>query len=225
MKSLKWLGLFIAFSIGSSLVTSGLAWAVARQLNQNVFADLFTGEAGSGSNAFAITTNGARLKVGSGTNDYLSSDGTTVSVSSRFSAGAALASGQTAINVPTGTYVTLNAGEGAFIRAATNGTTATIGDLLAVTGNDITANTLRVPVVHGSATVAQALESGTGALTASALILTFTTAFGAAPTCVCSHIAATPLPCGPIAASSTTAVTFAVPAGAGSIYYICIGQR
>lgn len=85
---------------------------------------------------------------------------------------------------------------------------------------------LKVPVVHGTSTVAQAIESGTGAMTTGSLAVTFGTAFGAAPICVCSHIKATPLACGPTAAASTTAVTFAVATGASdSINWYCIGQR
>lgn len=94
------------------------------------------------------------------------------------------------------------------------------------TAQTISVNTLKVPVVHGSGTANQAIESGTGAMTAGSLAVTFGTAFGAAPICVCSHIAAVPLACGPTAAASTTAVTFAVATGGStSVNWYCIGQR
>lgn len=213
MKTLKWLCFFAAVVVASSLLTTGTAWAVARQLNQNVFADLFTGEAGSGSNSFAVTTNGSRIDVGAGTNDYFVSDGTIVSTAGRFDPCTALGSGATCMNLADGTYVTWTGGEYARGSAGLRLSSPTYVDAL------------KVPVVHNAGLAEQALESGTGALTASALAVTFNQAFGAAPNCVCSHIAATPLPCGPAAASSTTAITFNVPAGAGSIYWFCMGNR
>lgn len=89
-----------------------------------------------------------------------------------------------------------------------------------------TTNQLKVPVVHGSATLAQAIEAGSGAMTAGSLAVTFGTAFGAAPLCVCSHVNAVPIACGPTTAGSGTTVTFAVPAGgSGTVNWYCIGQR
>jgi len=89
----------------------------------------FVSTQASGSDAFAVTTNGARWHVGTGTNDYFTSDGTTVFLGSRFRPGNNLASGSTALNVPTGTYVTLNNGEGAYIRAPLDNNVVLIGDI------------------------------------------------------------------------------------------------
>src|ERR1700755_3649337 len=83
----------------------------------------------SGSAAFAVTTSGARWHVGTGTNDYFTSDGTTVFLGSRFRPGNNLASGSTALNVPTGTYVTLQNGEGAYIRAPLDNNVVLICDI------------------------------------------------------------------------------------------------
>lgn len=80
--------------------------------------------------------------------------------------------------------------------------------------------------VTDSAGTAQQISSGSGAMTAGALAVTFTTAFGAAPKCTCSHVNAVPIGCGISAAPSTTGVTFAVPAaGTDVLHWICVGDR
>lgn len=92
-----------------------------------------------------------------------------------------------------------------------------------VTGSQLLVSSLKAPVVHGSATVQQAMEPGTGSLNGSGtLAVTFTTAFGAAPVCVCSSAAATGNACGHDG-TSTTAVTFRGTASE-PIEYICIGH-
>lgn len=97
---------------------------------------------------------------------------------------------------------------------------------LTVTSADARLNGLKVPVVHGTGTAAQAIESGAAAMTGGALAISFTTAFAAAPKCVCSHVNAVPISCGISTAPSTSAVTFAVPAGGtDTIDYVCIGAR
>lgn len=68
-------------------------------------------------------------------------------------------------------------------------------------------------------------EYGNCTLSASACAITFKNAFGVGPRCTCSHINAVPIPCGPSAAASTTAVTFNVPAGSGVVDWHCIGDR
>lgn len=62
---------------GSPLRVSGAAATFA------VYADTggFASGAGSGTNAFGVITNGARIDFGGGANDYASSDGTTVTFS------------------------------------------------------------------------------------------------------------------------------------------------
>lgn len=93
-------------------------------------------------------------------------------------------------------------------------------------GNDLEAAGLRTIVVHGTGTAAQALEYGSGAMTAGALAVTFSTAFGAAPVCVCNHVKAVPLACGPTSVASATTVTFAVATGGtDTVNYSCAGPR
>ncbi len=66
---------------------------------------------------------------------------------------------------------------------------------------------------------------GDATLSSGSVTVTFTTAFGAAPSCTCSNIQATPIVCGPSATASTSAVTFVVPSGASThIGWQCIGQ-
>lgn len=64
------------------LLVAGVSFAAPRVLASSVFATLFTGEAGSGSNAFAVSTNGAFTDFGAGATDRASSDGTTVTFES-----------------------------------------------------------------------------------------------------------------------------------------------
>lgn len=90
-------------------------------------------------------------------------------------------------------------------------------------GTYTTANQ-KIPTFHNTSLAAQTFEAGTAALTASAVTVTFNTAFGAAPYCVCNHINATPIACGH-GTTSTTSVQFFVPAGTGSIDWICTGSR
>jgi hypothetical protein len=93
--------------------------------------------------------------------------------------------------------------------------------------NQLTANALKVPVVHGSSTAAQAIESGSTAMTGGALAVTFSTAFGAAPACSCAHVNTTNSnACVISVAPSTTAVTFAATSGGTDVVnWFCIGQR
>lgn len=85
-------------------------------------------------------------------------------------------------------------------------------------------NTLKVPVVHGAGTAAQAIESGSGPATAGNLAITFGTAFSANPNCNCTDTAAVPVPCGISTAANTTSVTFTA-AGTDVVQWICIGAR
>lgn len=64
---------------------------------------------------------------------------------------------------------------------------------------------------------------GQSTLSSSAVTVTFKTAFGVAPRCTCSHIAAVPLSCGLTATTSTTQAAFAVATGSGAIDWICCG--
>lgn len=66
-------------------------------------------------------------------------------------------------------------------------------------------------------------EYGSHTLSGSAATAVFKTAFGVAPVCTCSHVAAVPLSCGPTAHASTTQVPFAVPTGSGIIEWVCCG--
>ncbi len=77
----QWAPVWIAIAVFSF----GVAAAVPRALNTTTFSTLFTGEAGSGADAFNASTNGARWHFGTGANDYASSDGTTVTFASPLS--------------------------------------------------------------------------------------------------------------------------------------------
>jgi hypothetical protein len=68
-------------------------------------------------------------------------------------------------------------------------------------------------------------EYGNCLLSGSACTATFKNAFSVGPRCTCSHVAAVPIACGPTAVASTTQVTFAVPAGTGSVDWHCVGDR
>ncbi len=92
------------------------------------------------------------------------------------------------------------------------------------TASTISSNLLKVPVVHGSGTAAQAIESGSGAATAATLAVTFGTAFATAPNCVCADTNAVPVPCGISVAADTTSVSFKA-VGTDTIQWICIGAR
>lgn len=86
---------------------------------------------------------------------------------------------------------------------------------------------LRAPVVHGSGTVAQAMESGASAMIAGSLPVTFGTAFSAAPSCVCTHVNTTNSnPCVIGVAPSTSGVTFAVTSGSTDVVnWLCMGAK
>lgn len=88
---------------------------------------------------------------------------------------------------------------------------------------------LLVPVVHGSGTAQQAIESGSGAMTGGALAVTFGTAFSVAPKCTCTHVNTTNANACNISSAgvpSTTAVTFAVTSGGTDVvHWICIGAN
>jgi hypothetical protein len=66
---------------------------------------------------------------------------------------------------------------------------------------------------------------GREVLAANASIVSFNPAFGIAPACSCSHEDAAPIGCGPTAAATTSGVTFGVPAGTGTVSWICCGGR
>lgn len=207
---------------GGGFVTLGTTQTIT---GAKTFTKVITSTVASGANAVAFSTSGARLDLGAGTDDYAFSDGSAVATSGRFKPGLNLSSGSTAIELVDGTYQIFNAAGSAYIRAPNNQPNLQVSQI-STDASPLVVNTLKVPVVHGTGTAEQAIESGTGSLTASALAVTFGTAFGAThPICLCSHIAAVPLPCGPTAAASTTAVTFAVPTGAGAIDWSCIGTR
>lgn len=62
-------------------------WASPYVLGKNVVGDgTFSSSIASGSNGFACTTNGCRFDLGTGSDDYLTSDGTRVTVPGRFGA-------------------------------------------------------------------------------------------------------------------------------------------
>lgn len=96
--------------------------------------------------------------------------------------------------------------------------------------NQITAQSVEnpIPVVHVAQTANPvAMEFGHSAASgAGALAVTFATAFGAAPTCVCTDENAVPVVCGATTAASTTGVTFSVTvARADTLDWYCIGTK
>ena len=88
---------------------------------------------------------------------------------------------------------------------------------------------LRPPVLHGTGTAQQAIERNSAALVANELAVTFATAFGAAPVCVCTHVNTTnsnPCTIKSGSAPTTTAVTFTVASGGTDvIHWMCLGQN
>lgn len=115
------------------LVTAGLqsvATAIGSFAGQVITALQFVSSQAAGSDAFKALTNGARWHIGTGANDYWSSDGTTISTPAPVSAAAfsaTAAASSTAFQMPTNTFLVMNTGGGAYFRALTNGTTATFG--------------------------------------------------------------------------------------------------
>lgn len=86
------------------------------------------------------------------------------------------------------------------------------------------ATAFAVPTVHGTNdTTAKDIESGSSTFTTGTKAITFTTAFGVAPNCICTTISAT-VPCSISSTASTTAVTFA-GTGSDAFQYICMGTR
>lgn len=83
-----------------------------------------------------------------------------------------------------------------------------------IAGNPNDAGTAATLCIHGREVLA-----------ANAAIVSFNPAFSAAPACTCSHEAAAPIGCGPTAAATTSGVTFGVPAGTGTVSWICCGNR
>jgi len=90
----------------------------------------------------------------------------------------------------------------------------------------MTGTGLKIPLFHGTAINQQALESGSGAMTADHLVVTFGTAFGAAPVCLCMNVDPTHVTaCHTDAAATTTGVDFHVPAGGtATVQWLCVGN-
>lgn len=78
------------FDVGASMLMSGTFDFTGRTFNST---------ATSGNNAVSVATNGARIDVGAGSNDYLASDGTTITTPGAFSAPTVSAS--TVVQTPT----------------------------------------------------------------------------------------------------------------------------
>lgn len=96
--------------------------------------------------------------------------------------------------------------------------------------NQITAQSAEnpVPVVHVAQTANPvAMEFGRGTASAGGVLaVTFATAFGSTPSCVCLDENAVPVACGITVAPNTTGVTFAVLAvRADSVDWQCIGAK
>jgi hypothetical protein len=74
----------------------------------SVSATSFSSSQASGSNAIAVTTNGARVDLGTGASDHLTSDGTSISTAGSFTAGANLFSANGIISTPIALRVSAN---------------------------------------------------------------------------------------------------------------------
>lgn len=86
------------------------------------------------------------------------------------------------------------------------------------------ATAFAAPTVHGTAdTTAKDIETGTSTFSTGTKAITFTTAFGANPNCVCTTTSAT-VPCSISVNPSTTGVTFA-GTGSDTFWYECMGNR
>lgn len=95
-----------------------------KTLGATAISGALTSSVGSGSNAVAFSTNGARLDIGSGSNDYFSSDGTTVTspgALAGLSFTSSQASGSNAISFST-SGARLDLGGGASDYFSSNGT-------------------------------------------------------------------------------------------------------
>ena len=91
-----------------------------------------------------------------------------------------------------------------------------------VSGNARTKN-LAVPIVHDTTKAAQAIESNSSAFVAGSKAITFQTAFGAAPVCVCSDTSGSVLACS-TGTSTASAVTFFGTA-TDAFNWICTGGK
>lgn len=100
---------------GSALLTTSAADGIIRAPTTNPG---FLSAAASGSNAFAATTNGARIDFGGGASDYASSDGTTVTFAGPVTVTGAITSGGGTSSIPTLSTNTLSLGVNGQIQAA-----------------------------------------------------------------------------------------------------------
>lgn len=118
-----------------------------------------------------------------------------------------------------GQILSLGSSVGPFIQSSS-------GQNILVDSTGCKCTSLKMPVVHGTGTAKQAIQTGGAAATAGALAVTFTTAFSAAPNCVCTvESAGGILPCNISVAASTSGVTFlSTGAATAVIRYICIGN-
>lgn len=96
-------GLFAGFSASLAMATVTVNGGTPASLNNTVYAPVLDAGsigvlgavesfAGSGSDAFKVSTNGARYHIGAGTNDYCSSDGTTVTFAGAVASGVSFTS-------------------------------------------------------------------------------------------------------------------------------------
>jgi hypothetical protein len=97
-------------------------------------AGVLTSNQASGSDAFAIANNGARLHLGAGSNDYIYSDGTRIITPAHISASAITAS-VGGVKFPDGTIQTTAIGEAISIGTPTNGLNYSSGILTIATAS------------------------------------------------------------------------------------------
>jgi hypothetical protein len=140
---------FLAFLAGVALA---LAIPVAAQVLTPYLARTWTATAPSGVNGFALRNNGARLDLGAGASDYLTSDGTTVTfagpASSAGTITSTVGSGSNAFRVQTNGG-RIDFGAGANDYASSDGTTVTFAGPLNLPGGLSTAATISSSVASG----------------------------------------------------------------------------
>jgi hypothetical protein len=135
----------------------GAVSGVAALLGQIVTALKFISTQASGSDAFAVTTNGARVHFGAGATDYASSDGTTVAFAGPTSSTSVTSTGkvQAGTQVQAGTYVEI----GTLLYLDSSGGPRIILDATAPT---ITSGFGTTPAIISNGTIAMRITIGSG---------------------------------------------------------------
>lgn len=107
-------------SLANNVLGSSATFFSSVTLSPSVSSATYSSTAGSGSDAFSVTTNGARFHFGTGASDYASSNGTTVTFAGPLAATAASAA--IAFTVPIQSYISFDpTNNNSFIRSPGSG--------------------------------------------------------------------------------------------------------